>query len=265
MSRRKIRWTIRSLVMGILAVAVLFSSNAQAGDDPALAGLVDNPQALLEELDSRHNAFKDQILRVKMILRGGSNDGKELEFSTYTKGDSRRAVRFHKPADLRGMGVVIKGSNEIYVRLPDSKKVRRVAAHAKKQTFMGSDYNFDDMGIIRLVPLFTPTLLKKDDKHIWLELTRKEGIDLQYEKLVIRVDRSLILYDEIAYFTNGKKVKLQSRFEPTKMPPGNMIYKRLTMKTLSSGHMTETLVQDEKINTGIKDKVFSRRWLSKDQ
>ena len=182
---------------------------AQAEDHPELKGLLDQgAQALLEKTDQKHNAFEDQTIRIAMTIEGGTNDGTTIETTTHTKGKNRRAIRMHAPANLKGMGVVVKSRAEIYVRLPDSRKVRRVGSHAKRQTFMGTTWNFDDMSMIWLAPDYTAAIESKTDTHIVLKLTRKEGVDLQYATVTAFVDRTNLLIDQMKYFNDaGEHVK----------------------------------------------------------
>ena len=111
---------------------------ANAATDPALEGLLkEGAGALLKELDKRSFPFETQILTVRMTMFGGADNGRLLEMTTHIKGLNKRAIAFHKPADLKGMRVVIKGRNDIKVRVPELNKVRKVASHARRQSFYG--------------------------------------------------------------------------------------------------------------------------------
>jgi len=107
-------------IPAVFLVNLLTPSPVQAGEpDPSLDALVaKGGDALLEEADKRHNPFEDQTITVRMTLLGGGNDGNQYTFQTITKGDNLRAISFEEPADMKGMGVVIKGRDDIYVKLP---------------------------------------------------------------------------------------------------------------------------------------------------
>ena len=254
--------TITSWIVAVLVVCVSWSAWA-AEPDALFDGLIAaGPEALLVEADNRHNPFDDQIITVKMVMHGGANDGNELQFKTITKGENMRAIRFEAPADMKGMGVVIKGRDEIYVRLPDAQKVRRVGSHAKRQSFYGSDWNFDEMSMIRLATDYTPTVKESTDSHVMLELTRKDGVELLYPKLVIRIDKALILIDRLEYFDeSGEMIKVQERTKPKQLGGEHMIYTRVVMTDIKAQHSTENLVLEEAVDQHVKESTFSRRWL----
>lgn len=249
------------LILGALLCAPTLAYGA---DDPKLADLLAaGGDALLTEADDRHNPWTDQKLEVRMTLEGGGDAGKSLQFTTITKGENRRAIRFEAPKDMKGMGVVIKGSDEIYVRLPDNPRVRRVASHARRQSFQGTDWSFDDMALIRFAKDFTATITDKDvDGRVVLALAKKADSTAAYEKLVVHISRDLLLIDIIEYYGDGgKKLKVQSRSNPKKMAKGHMLHHKVVMEDLQRKHRTITDVLSEEIDSGVKDRTFSRRWL----
>lgn len=241
---------------------VLGSWTATAGPDPKVAELLkQGPDALLQEADRRHNDHADETIRSRMTLHGGSDEGKVLEMTTIRKGESQRAIRFDAPADVKGMGVLIQGESEMYVYVPSLGKVRRVASHAKRQGFMATDFSYDDMALINFSTLYTAKLLGEDDKVVKLELTRREGKDIMYDKLIVHIDKEEILVPFIEYWENGKKLKTQTRTGVVTGSGGNRHFSKLLIKDANNGHSTEVDVLELKINQNVSDKVFSKRWL----
>lgn len=256
------KWLLSALFLALFLVP---AATQASEPDPALAALVTKGgDALLEEADKRHNPFVDQTITVRMTLLGGGNDGNQYTFQTITKGENFRAITFEEPADMKGMGVVIKGRDDIYVKLPDMRKVRRVGAHAKRQSFQSSDWNFDEMSMIRLGKDFSAKIIESEstDTHVVIECARRDGVDLQYPKLKLRIDKAYILIDRIEYYDeSGEMVKVQERFEPKKLGGEHFIYTRVTMTDVASNHTTQNEVLDEAVDQEVPDSTFSRRWL----
>jgi len=184
-----------------------------------------------------------------------------VKMTVITKGTDRRALRFDEPADIRGMGVVIKGTDELYVRLPGSSKVRRVAAHARKQGLQGSDWGMEDQALIRLDSYFVPKITKQSATHIELTLTRKPHADISYPKLEVSVARESVTVDRIKYFdADGKALKEEVR-KGLVTQDGRRTYTRVKVTHLQHEHSTSIEVTGEKNDTGVKKKTFSKRWL----
>lgn len=247
-------------VLIVPAAVLLLCAPAHAADDPLLAGLLaQGPDALLKEADRRLTNWEDQTLSVSMRAKG-PNDDKTTKMTIITKGEDRRALRFDEPADIRGMGVVIKGTVELYVRLPGSSKVRRVAAHARKQGLQGSDWGMEDQVLIRLATYFDAKVTGQTETHIELELTRKAGSDLSYARLEVSVARESITVSRIRYFEDGKPLKEEVR-SGLKTNGEMRTYSKVRVTHMQKEHFTEIEVLSEKNNTGVEKSTFSKRWL----
>lgn len=253
------------IAAGLLAGMLLTTTALAAGPVPAPKFdevMAKGAQALLEAADLQHNNFTDQELAVQMTISGGSEDGNQLEFTTITKGENMRALRFSGPADMKGMGIVIKGRDEIYVRLPDSPRVRRVAAHARKQSFQGTDFTFDDMGLIRFAKYYQAEKTEDIGEHVKVTAKRKDGADFPWPTLEIHVHKERITIEKVLYIEDdGKPSKQQIRSGFEKFDDGHIIYNLVRMESLKSEHATESKVVREKINQGVKNSTFSKRWL----
>jgi hypothetical protein len=260
---------MKSIGTGIMAGAILLAWTGMgiAADDPALAALMkEGPQAILEEVDRRHNTHEDQTIRVRMTTpERTQRNGGAVELTTITLGAKKRAVRVHSPADLKGMGVVIIGNREITALMPGLTRPQRIGGSNKKQSFMGTDWNFDDMALIRLAADYEASIQGEEGGHLLMTLTRKPDSEFRYETIDVRLDRSRIMIDHLSFREGGKVVKVQERSDPKVMSAGHTLYNRVVMRTVANGHWTEMVVLDEKINTGVNPKLFrqKKKWLLK--
>jgi hypothetical protein len=161
------------------------------------------------------------------------------------------------------MGVVIIGNKEITALMPGLTRPQRIGGSNKKQSFMGTDWNFDDMALIRLSPDYDASFTGEDAGHLRMTLTRNPESKFRYDTIEVRLDRSRIMIDHLEFLENGKVVKIQERSDPKVMAAGHTLYNRVVMRTVASGHWTETVVLDEKINTGVNPKIFrqKKKWL----
>lgn len=244
---------------GLLIALLLTTSPASADPDPKFAELyAAGAEALVAEADKRHNPFDDQIIEVELA---NSGESRVLRFTTITKGE-KRAIKFSAPADLKGMGVVINGQDEIFVKVPDARKVRRVGTHAKRQSFQGTAFNMDDMAIIRFLDFFEiDKVVEETDTHVVIDLKRRSGVDLTYDALTIHVNKEFILVQQIDYKEGGKVIKRQTRSKPEKQDDGHVLFIKLEMEDIDAKKTTTSTVLEEEINTGVKDSTFGKRWL----
>ncbi|MGH8324495.1 MAG: outer membrane lipoprotein-sorting protein, partial [Steroidobacteraceae bacterium] len=138
--------------MKLVAVVVVGAALAAA---PARA---QSGPEILQKVDQAMNSFTDGTFESKLLIREPNGQARELTFTTYQKVPDKRLVRFSSPGDVKGMGVLVENKDTMYVFLPGFQKVRRVGTHVKNQTFMGSDFSFEDMSQTRYSPTYDAKL-----------------------------------------------------------------------------------------------------------
>ncbi len=79
-----------------------------------------------------------------------TSSGKErvFEFESWAaeKGKST-LTRYTKPAAIRGQAfLMLNNADDIWSYFPRTKRIRKLASHAKKQKMQGSDFTYEDMG-----------------------------------------------------------------------------------------------------------------------
>jgi len=71
-----------------------------------------------------------------------------FEFEMYSTGKGEKSLmRYQKPASVRGQAfLMLNHADDIWTYFPRTKRVRKLATHAKKQKVQGSDFTYEDMG-----------------------------------------------------------------------------------------------------------------------
>jgi len=79
-----------------------------------------------------------------------TSSGKErtFEFESWSAGKGEKnLMRYTKPAAIRGQAfLMLNNADDIWTYFPRTKRVRKLASHAKKQRVQGSDFTYEDMG-----------------------------------------------------------------------------------------------------------------------
>jgi len=70
----------------------------------------------------------------------------EMESFSANKGE-KTLMRYRKPASVKGQAfLMLNHADDIWTYFPRTKRVRKLASHAKKQSAQGSDFTYEDMG-----------------------------------------------------------------------------------------------------------------------
>jgi len=121
-----------------------------------------------------------------------SGKTRTFEFDSYSgnKGEST-LTRYTKPSAIRGQAfLTLNNADDIWTYFPRTKRVRKLASHAKKQKVQGSDFTYEDMGGGDVfLTKFTPKYLGDQEKNgelCWtVELIGIEAKDPPYPKIIM--------------------------------------------------------------------------------
>lgn len=166
----------------VLIVLLLFSA-VQAQDTLAIKIIT-----AVTELMSPENM---KSTGTQTILTS-SGKTRTFEFESYMGGKGKSTLtRYTKPAAIRGQAfLTLNNADDIWTYFPRTKRVRKLASHAKKQKVQGSDFTYEDMGGGDVfLTKFTPTYLADetiDDDLCWkIELVGIPDQDPPYPRIIM--------------------------------------------------------------------------------
>jgi len=183
--------------------------------------------------------------------------------------DSKMITFFQSPALVKGTGFLSwtyeedEKDDDQWLYLPALKKERRIAASGKDNYFMGSDFTYDDMGE-RKVDEDSHKLLKNEiykgvDCYVVESTPIKKGM---YSRRQTWVEKKNWLIQKVDYYDRkGRLLKtLNMQWQQVK---GLWTWKRGEMRNHLTKHATLIDISAVRINTGLKDRIFSIRTLKR--
>jgi uncharacterized protein len=246
---------ILNYVLPILALMAAGSANA-VGQEKLTAVQV------LEKMDSKINGNEDQDMDVTLTVIDTDGSEKSYDFNIKQKGNDKRLIRF-KSGELKNMSILTKDQNQVYIYLPGYKKVRRVASHNMKQSFVGSDFTNADMATASFLEVYDPVMEKEDADYWYLKMTPKKGTNTGYATLITKVGKKDFLQWQTDFYDEkGTHVKRFAASEP-KLFPGTKAewHSLVELSDPRTGHKTTMRVNNLKLNQGLKKSMFTTRYL----
>jgi outer membrane lipoprotein-sorting protein len=188
--------------------------------------------------------------------------------------DNRRLVTFLSPADVRGTKtLLIEHSNaddDIWIYLPAMKKVRRLVASNKKDSFVGTDFSYGDV-IGHKVEDWSHKVLREekiDGKDCYVVESTPKRADVTentgYSKRISWIDKeSFVAIRGEIYDGNGALLKRTSSEDVERVDAKNDKYQpmELTAENVQTGHKTIIKFKNFKANVGVGDEIFTARSL----
>lgn len=243
------------------SIALLLSHGVASAGTPDIDALkAQGAQALLEALDVRHNHYPTQKWVFQMTVTPRSGAARVMKFSVWQKG-VRRLVRFLEPGEVKGMAVLSKGGDNMWVYSSETGgKARLVASSARRQALLGSDITYDDMATIDLSTDYDAALGTETAEHLFLDLTAKPDHDVPWRSIRIRVSRATVMIDQLEYLEGGTVIKIQRRSDFVTLD-NVPVYRTIEMETVATGHKTTLSILSQKIGEDIPNSVFTKRTL----
>jgi len=229
-------------------------------------------QIMDKVLNSDNMGFNTGQARVKLVIQNkkGQVRVRAVESKSMEEGGLRSTlVTFIEPADVAGTRLLareVKDGDDIqYLYLPALKEKRRIAGSEKNESFMGTDFTYNDLEQ-RSIEDSQYTKLP-DEEHSGIPTYRidavPEGSDSEYSKAQLWVDKKDFIPLKI-YFFDAKgehyKTLVAQRVEPI---DGKMTITKLMMKNLRKGSKTTMIMEDMDRGRTFPKSVFDESNLDK--
>jgi hypothetical protein len=234
----------------------------------------DSRSSMRMKLHDRHARVRERALSI-ISLRGRDGPGA----SPSAPDGDRLLIRFNYPNDIRGTSFLVwehpKADDERFLYLPSLGRVRRIAGAETQESFVGSDFTYEDIGG-RELDDYTYTFAGPDGtnaswspapgsqvRQAWRLESRRKDASAEFPRVVSLVlkDSHVVVAAEIYNRRNEKqKVYTVRRLEPIE-----------AIWTVMESEMTNTLektrtelvVESTDYNVGLKEADFSRRELER--
>jgi hypothetical protein len=229
----------------------------------------DSRSTLRMKLFDRHGRARERVLTL-LSLRGRGSPGAP---ATSPDGD-RLLIRFTYPADIRGTSFLVwehpADEDERFLYLPSLGRVRRIAGTETQESFVGSDFTYEDIGGRELND-YSYALVEENAswtapggaKPAWRLESRRKNPSVQFPRVVslILKDNFVVVHADIYNrrnerqkgYTVGRLEQVEGVWTAMDADMTNAVEKSRTQMTIDAVDY----------NVGLKETDFSRRELER--
>jgi hypothetical protein len=265
---RRAAIAIAVLAIGGLAAAV-------AADDGARA-LLDRVRRLNQT--SRKWTDRVQFMRLTIVDRRGGEHHRELEVMTkrYDADASRSIMFFHAPPQVRGIGflqwVAPREPDRQWLYLPALKRVRQISGGARTESFVGTDFSYEDLAIMadvldwgedRAHAVLLGSETAEGQVRDIVQLTPTPAAEVSYATIRLWLGRDDQIVHKYEFVGGDGEVVKTLLLSDVREAAGIPTAHRLEMRNQRGGSHTLVDVTELKYNTGLDDEVFTQRRLEK--
>ena len=255
------------LLSSAVAGALVAAANA-APDGRAIAELV-------RDRDQGRDARMEMRMRV-IDPRGGARERRfTLQWLRGAASEDRGLIRFTQPADIRGTSLLIwkhaKTESERFLFLPALERVRRIAGAEAQESFVGSDFSYEDITGTD-IDAYTYELLDAD-----ATVTDTAGASYRCYKLqskareagvpfpitISYVDKASFVVRHLERLDRAGQRRKTYDAQKLAVVQGFWTVMSATMTTDRERTHTDLLVDTAQYNVGLTETDFSRRVLER--
>ncbi|MBE3576101.1 MAG: outer membrane lipoprotein-sorting protein [Limnochordales bacterium] len=215
-------------------------------------------------------------IEMRIISKSGQERVRQLTIVSKRGDDATRKVllRFLSPADVKGTAFLsisgVRGEDENWLYLPALGKPRRIASEERSNSFMGSDFTYADIGLLKIDD-YRHTLLRTErlgNEEVYVvesvpvsdKVRRADG----FAKKIWWIRKSTFTLARAEFLdNNGKVIKVLTGSDVVDLGSGAWLSSRLEMQNLTTGSRTIITFKNIKVNSGIPDDYFTTRELTR--
>jgi hypothetical protein len=170
---------------------------------------------------------------------------------------------FDSPLDLRGTEITARigtdGADHLRIFVPSLRRTRDVQGDARGESFLGTDFNYEDLGLEQLAD--AENVLGDDGKfggRACFTVVSKPRQGWWYGKVVRCIDKKTFLPLKTEYFDrNGVSWKIAT-IDAVETIGGNPTATHVTMRTIPTGTATALSLTKVTYGTGLPASLFAR-------
>jgi len=230
------------------------------------------------ELNRTERKWTDRTQKLKLQIvdrRGGVREREiELTQKKYEDDKSKTILFFNAPAEIKGSGflqwVDPHAQNQQWLYLPELKRVRQISGSNKRESFMGTDFSYEDLAIVGEILDWSDAdaeaKLEREDAcgpdHCWVLLFTPKAKELAYSGLRTWVDDKYRLRRFEFLNEQGEAVKRLEILDIRDVGKVPTAF-RFEMDNLHGGSKTIVDFEDVRYDTDVSDSIFTQRNLEK--
>jgi outer membrane lipoprotein-sorting protein len=248
----------------MIGAAVLFAVLGMSG----LAAAQMSGEEVMEQVYFRHNG--DQMsAELSMVItnsRGSTRERTIQQYRSNEDGVEKKIMFFTSPADVRDTSFLSWSyddgrADDQWIYLPALRRVKRISSDSKSDSFMGSDFTYDDMGE-RHPDADTHRVLRQetyDGQECYVVESIPVSSDEAFSKMVSWIIKDEWIGLKREYYDAGGDIYKQLEINSYEKIDGYWVITDMKMSNLEKGSSTRIQMNDVAFDENRPDSFFSER------
>lgn len=241
----------------MLALPVLLSAQDLTGPE------------IVQKVNDQMNQESTEATMIMTIVTSSGQE-RTFEYLSYSKNFGEKNLMIYEaPSRVKGQKMLmLNHADDIWAYFPRTKRVRKLATHAKKQKFEGSDFSNEDLGSgDSFTKDYDAKLIGSESKEgaecYKVEMTKKADSDISYSKLMIWVRKDDFVPLVIDYYDDKNPDRVLKTLTQSNIKVIDGVPTGTKMVMHNHGDNTNTTIElkEVKYNIPLEDELFTERGL----
>jgi outer membrane lipoprotein-sorting protein len=219
--------------------------------------------------------YTGDTARYKLTMTLASGRGaprmREVDYCFKDYGDTEKILMyFNSPRDVAGTGYLSfsydgeskdggSKDDDIWLYLPAMKRVRRITGSGKNDSFMGTDFTYEDMGSRSLTKDNFSLRGEEavDGAACWVVEARPKDSRDPYGRRVIRVRKDSYVITSVDYYDRQDRLLKTLRVSGIEQIDGIWTAQKMEMTNVQDKHSTVIDISEIRFNAPLEDSLFT--------
>jgi len=233
-----------------------------------------NAQDAVSIVNSARNRIQSDTIRSisRMVITAKNGNTSERVIEQISKDGpdgGRTVIVFQRPASVAGTRFLTmdtaSGGSDQWIYLPELGRVRRIAATQSGDSFMGTDFSYDDISSVdRDASLDNHTLLREETLNgrtcYVIESIPKDS-SFKYSKTVSWIDKEQYLSYKVELYNRRGEMAKTMEMSDFRDVQGRLTPMQTKVSTVGAGTSTTIFIENMRYDDPIPEGVFTTAYL----
>jgi Ni,Fe-hydrogenase III component G len=222
---------------------------------------------IIDRVKENQVESENSKMQAEMVIIDKNGKSETREMLMYQKEEDDKMsilMRFLAPKNVEGVTLLsADGGDKIYLYMPAYQKPRRIAGASKKESFMGTDFSYEDLGMDYQSDEYEKKILKETETLYSIEVI-PTGEDISYSKFMLSVDKELFYMEKVEFYSLEGEHTKSLAIQEIKVDENNKITPiKIEITNLIDNHRTTLNIKEIEYNLDLPGDFFSLRTMQK--
>jgi outer membrane lipoprotein-sorting protein len=225
--------------------------------------------------DTNNSLISEDIvadITMTLVNKSGSERIREISIKSKEENDlSKSVMHFISPADVEGTGFLMieleNGDTDMWLYLPELKRIRKIVSSSKNDSFMGSDLTYSDMEERPLSDYtyerYEDETTSNEDCYVIEAVSADDSIinDTGYSKIVYWISKEKLIPVQAFFFDKDGDYFKNMQIADIQKITNTWIPTFITVENVEKEHKTIMELKNIEIDTNPDDSFFTQQYL----